>query len=155
MRLILDFVNLKFLDTDKFIFFSNYESNKAIDFENNKKVSCLIYWHTINVQIRIKGVIEKCSSDYNNKYFETRDLKKNALAISSKQSKRISSFNKVQKNFEDVLQNKNLKECPSYWGGYKISPNYFEFWEGHPSRLNKRTEYSYINGIWKKALLQP
>ena len=57
--------------------------------------------------------------------------------------------------YEKVLKNDNLKDCPEYWGGYTFVPYYFEFWEGHESRLNKREVYEMRNGHWEHFILQP
>ncbi len=80
------YVNLKFVDDDKFIFFSNYESPKSIEFNSHPQIAALIYWNSIHTQIRINASITKTSIDFNKEYFQKRDRRKNALAISSKQS---------------------------------------------------------------------
>lgn len=149
------FVNLKIIDDKNFIFFTNYESAKSKEFQNSNQISAVIFWNSINLQIRLKGMVKKTSSEFNNNYFRKRDLKKNALAISSRQSSKISSYEDVQKNFLISLKNENLENCPDYWGGYKFAPYYFEFWEGHPSRINKRTVYEIKNHTWDKYHLQP
>ena len=149
------FVNLKFVEKNKFIFFSNYNSPKAIAFESFNHVSVLFFWHSTNVQIRMKGNIVKTSKKYNDKYFKTRAEKKNALAISSSQSKKISSYKQVISMYEHVRKNSNLKKCPDYWGGYIFRPNYFEFWNGHESRINKRISYIKNSSEWTKGYLEP
>ena len=103
----------------------------------------------------MKAYIEKTSKEFNSAYFVKRDKKKNALAISSEQSSPIDSYETLQKNYELALQKNNLSECPDYWGGYAFKPFYFEFWEGHKSRLNKREVFDKINGAWKHSFLQP
>ncbi len=149
------YVNLKFVENDEFIFFSNYESPKAFAFNSNNQVAVLVYWASINVQIRIKAKIKKTSNAYNQKYFSERSGKKNALAISSNQSKPIESYSLVKKNYKLSLENDDLKKCPEYWGGYSFTPYYFEFWKGHESRLNKREAYKKIGDSWKNLILQP
>jgi pyridoxamine 5'-phosphate oxidase len=149
------YVNLKFVTNDKFIFFSNYNSPKALAFNSNNRIAALVYWASINVQIRIKAKIKKTSNDYNQKYFFDRLEEKNALAISSNQSKPINSYNQVKENYNKSLTNDNLKKCPEYWGGYSFTPYYFEFWEGHESRINKREIFEKIDGVWKHSFLQP
>ena len=84
-----------------------------------------------------------------------RTKEKNALAISSKQSKKIDSFQSVKKNFFDVMQGDDLTICPEYWGGYCFSPFYIEFWTGDKYRLNKREVFELCEGKWKKYFLQP
>ena len=149
------FVNLKFIDNKEFIFFSNYQSPKAKDFLDHNQISALIYWNNINVQIRLKGIIKKTSKEFNNIYFQDRSKKKNALAISSSQSLPIESYESVIKKYNNVLKNDNLEKCPDYWGGYSFKPYYFEFWEGHETRLNKRNTYELKNNKWEHFVLQP
>ena len=149
------FVNLKFVSENEFIFFSNYKSPKANSFETHNQIAALIYWSSINVQIRMKAKIRKMSNDYNQRYFENRSKKKNALAISSDQSKPINSYKQVIENYNKSLNNDDLKKCPEYWGGYSFTPYYFEFWEGHESRLNKREVFEKTDGGWRHSFVQP
>ena len=148
-------VNLKFIDNKDFIFFSNYESPKAKEFDSHDQIAATFFWFSINLQIRMKAKIKKTSNEYSQKYFFDRSEKKNALAISSNQSKPIESYSLVKKNYKQSLETDDLKKCPQYWGGYSFTPYYFEFWKGHQSRLNKRDVY-YINGEdWIHSILQP
>ena len=149
------YVNLKFITNDEFIFFSNYNSLKANSFIFHNQIAALIYWSSINTQIRIKAKIKKTSNKLNQKYFSERSIEKNALAISSKQSKPIESYNQVQENYNKSLKNDELKKCPHYWGGFSFTPYYFEFWEGNESRINKREVFENIENVWKKSFLQP
>jgi len=149
------YVNLKLINDQEFVFFSNYNSPKALAFNSNIQIAALIYWQTINLQIRIKAKIKKTSKEYNQKYFYNRLPEKNALAISSNQSKPIRSYEKVIENYNISLKNDDLKKCPEYWGGYSFTPYYFEFWEGHESRINKREVFEKIDGVWKQSILQP
>ena len=149
------YVNLKFINKDKFIFFSNYESPKAIAFSSHNQITALSYWSSTNTQIRIKAIIQKTSTEFNQKYFFDRLEAKNALAISSRQSKSIESYKQVKENYNNSLENDDLKRCPKYWGGYSFTPYYFEFWKGHESRINKRKIFYKANGTWKHSFLQP
>ena len=149
------YVNLKFITNDEFIFFSNYDSPKASSFISHSQIAALVYWPSINVQIRMKAEIEKTSNDYNQKYFFDRSEQKNALAISSNQSKSIDSYSQVKENYNKSLKNDDLKKCPEYWGGFSFTPYYFEFWEGHESRINKREIFEKIDGVWEQSFLQP
>ena len=149
------YVNLKFITNDEFIFFSNYDSPKASSFNSNNQIAALVYWPSINFQIRMKAKIKKTSNVFNQNYFFGRSVEKNALAISSNQSKSIDSYNQVKENYNKSLKNDDLKKCPEFWGGYSFTPFYFEFWEGHESRLNKREVYKKIDDTWKYLVLQP
>ena len=149
------FVNLKFVKDKEFIFFSNYESPKSQDFISHNQITALIYWNSTNVQIRMKAKIKQTSKKFNMEYFAKRDIRKNALAISSNQSNKIASYEDVSKNYEKSLKKDNLEKCPEYWGGYSFIPYYFEFWEGHKSRINKREVYEIKDNKWINYFLQP
>ena len=149
------YVNLKFISNDEFIFFSNYNSPKALSFNSHNQIAALVYWPSINVQIRMRAKIKKTSNEYNQKYFFDRSEEKNALAISSNQSKPIDSYSQVKENYNKSLKNDDLKKCPEYWGGFSFTPYYFEFWEGHESRINKREIFEKIDGVWEQSFLQP
>ena len=149
------YVNLKFITNKEFIFFSNYNSPKASAFNSHDQIAALLYWSSINIQIRMKAKIKITSNEYNQKYFFDRSEEKNALAISSSQSKPIDSYTQVKENYNKSLKNDDLKKCPEFWGGYSFTPYYFEFWEGHESRLNKREAYEKSDDSWKHLILQP
>tara|TARA_B100001173_G_C15818581_1_gene475164 strand:+ start:147 stop:743 length:597 start_codon:yes stop_codon:yes gene_type:complete len=149
------YVNLKLIDGNEFIFFSNYNSPKSIEFSSHNQISALIYWNNINTQIRMKALIKKTNKEFNQTYFSTRDIRKNALAISSNQSEYIEHYDNVKKNYKRSLKEDNLTECPEYWGGFSFIPYYFEFWEGHNSRINKREAFNMIDGNWRHSFLQP
>jgi pyridoxamine 5'-phosphate oxidase len=149
------YVNLKFISDDEFIFFSNYDSPKASSFNSHNQIAALMYWPSINVQIRMRAKIKRTTDEFNQKYFFDRSEEKNALAISSKQSKKIGSFEQVKKNYIKSLNNDDLKECPKYWGGYSFTPYEIEFWEGNEYRLNKRNLYIKDNTSWNHFILEP
>ena len=149
------YVNLKFITNDEFIFFSNYDSPKASSFISHDQIAVLVYWPSINVQIRMRAKIKRTTDEFNQNYFFNRSKEKNALAISSNQSKPIDSYSQVKENYNKSLKNDDLKKCPEFWGGYSFTPYYFEFWEGHESRINKREVFDKIDGVWKHSFLQP
>ena len=150
------FVNLKYIIDDEWIFFSNYQSPKALDFESHKNVSGLFFWQNINTQIRIKARIKKTNSSFSDQHFKTRTKEKNALACSSNQSMQIDSYDKVIENYDKVMNSGvSVEERPNFWGGYSFTPYYFEFWEGHNSRLNKREVYEKVDESWSHFILQP
>ncbi len=151
------YVNVKYFLGEELIFFSNYSSSKAIDFTEHQQVSIIFFWDKINVQIRMKAHIKKMPTSFNSKYFRNRNIKKNALAISSRQSAKVSSYKEVQERYNTVFHQEtvDLSICPEYWGGYAMKPYYIEFWEGHESRINKREVFNKIDGLWKHSYLQP
>lgn len=151
------YVNLKYIKDNKFFFFSDYNSPKAIDFKSHNQVAASFYWNSINFQIRIKGTIHIAKSEDSDNHFKNRTIEKNALAISSNQSKPISSYNNIKEKYKeslkDILKSEPLR--PEHWGGFYIDPYYFEFWKGHPNRLNERHEFTLKNKIWLHKILEP
>ena len=150
------FVNLKYITGNEWIFFSNYLSPKAIQFESHDQISALFHWGAINTQVRLKAKINKTSAEFSDNHFQSRTKEKNALAISSNQSEQIDSFDFVKDNFYKTLASMDSEsKRPDYWGGYSFTPYYFEFWEGHENRLNQRHVFSMEEGSWSESLLQP
>lgn len=150
------YVNLKYIIGDEWTFFSNYKSSKSKQFDANNNISAVLFWSSINVQIRMKAKIYKSDKDFSDQHFSIRSPRKNALAISSMQSKNIESYKKIIENYENVLENEILtSKRPDYWGGYTFIPHYFEFWEGQEHRLNKRDVLYKENNLWKQEILQP
>lgn len=150
------FVNLKYIVDKEWIFFSNYKSPKAKQFLHHDQIAATIFWNSINVQIRMFARIKKTSEEFSDKHFKNRNSTKNALAISSNQSNRITSYQKVEKKYYRNLESDiDLSVRPSYWGGYSFEPYYFEFWEGEKNRLNKRQVFENNDNNWKKYFLEP
>lgn len=150
------YVNLKYIADDEWIFFSNYESSKSKDFKTHDQISALLYWNSVDIQIRMKAKIRKTCGRLSDEHFMSRSYEKNALAMSSNQSMKIKSYNKVKENYEKILKNyTDDQKRPNYWGGYSFTPFYFEFWEGHKSRLNKRNVYQVRGDEWIHSILEP
>ncbi len=150
------YVNLKYITGNEWIFFSNYNSPKAQQFSAHKQVSALIFWSSINTQIRIKALISKTSIEFSDEHFKRRSKEKNALAISSNQSQNIDSFDEVEKNFHQTLKFMTKDTArPDFWGGFSLIPYYFEFWQGHKNRLNKRHVFEQKADEWEERFLQP
>jgi len=150
------YVNLKYIIGNEWIFFSNYLSPKAMQFESHDQISALFHWGAINSQIRLKAKINKTSVEFSDHHFQSRTKEKNALAISSNQSQSIDSFDSVKENFHTTLASMDSEsKRPEYWGGFSFTPYYFEFWEGHENRLNQRHVFSMEEGSWSESLLQP
>jgi pyridoxamine 5'-phosphate oxidase len=150
------FVNLKYLRKNEFIFFTNYESKKADDFLTHNQVSGLFFWNVLNVQIRIKFNIKQTEKNFSDVHFKKRSNEKNALAISSMQSKKIASYKNVIEKYNTSFKKiSNKTERPLYWGGYTLKPYYFEFWDGHESRINKREVFELHGTEWSSYFLEP
>jgi pyridoxamine 5'-phosphate oxidase len=150
------YVNLKYITNNEWIFFSHYKSPKANQFDSHNQVTILIFWASINTQIRMKAEIFKTSAEFSDEHFQGRTKQKNALSISSNQSQIIESFDEVKKNFNIALESLTSETVrPDTWGGFSFIPYYFEFWRGHENRLNKRHVFEQQNDAWVERLLQP
>jgi len=150
------FVNLKYIQGNQWIFFSNYLSPKALNFESHPQISALFHWGSSNTQIRIKANIKKSPIEFSDKHFQGRSMEKNALAISSQQSALTNSYQDVKNNFSSTLEEMtDSTNRPEYWGGFSFKPYYFEFWQGHQNRLNQRHVFNQSNGAWVESFLQP
>ena len=149
-------VNLKYIQNEEWIFFSNYLSPKSKSFETHDQIAATFYWNSINTQIRVKAKIKKTSREFSDSHYLSRAIEKNALAISSNQSNRINSYQEVIDNYNLALKNyENELKRPEYWGGFSFTPYYFEFWEGNEYRINKREVFSLKGNDWENFLLQP
>jgi pyridoxamine 5'-phosphate oxidase len=149
------YVNLKFITDEEFIFFTNYNSPKALSFQSHNQIAALLYWPSVNLQIRMKANIKRTSNQFNQEYFINRSKEKNALAISSNQSKPIGSFTQIKEKYNKAFKCSDLNKCPEYWGGFSFTPFEIEFWEGNEYRLNKRNFYKKNNNDWDHCILEP
>lgn len=136
-------VLLKNLDLRGFIFYTNYESKKAHDMAANPKVSLHFPWHMMERQVRVNGVVEKISLVESIKYFASRPEESQIAAWASKQSSRIDSRAFLLQQFANMkakFANGQIP-LPDFWGGYRVKPLRFEFWQGGANRLHDRFEY--------------
>lgn len=151
-------VLLKIFNKKGFVFFTNYESKKAHQIEENPQVAALFTWLALERQIKIEGSIEKISKTESLKYFLSRPKGSQMGAWVSTQSQVISSRALLEQKFEEAKQKFLNKEIPlpSFWGGYIIRPTKIEFWQGGDDRLHDRFLYELQNdGSWTISRLAP
>ncbi len=149
-------VLLKHFDERGFVFFTNFESRKGSDIAENPQASMLLYWDKFERQIRIAGQVEKISVDETREYFDTRPFTSRLGAWASQQSRPLSSrFKLVREVAKYMVKYPKNVPVPPHWGGYRIIPDTFEFWQGRESRLHDRFEYRLIDGDWKIERLYP
>ena len=149
------FVNVKYINNDGIVFFTNYHGPKGNDIDFNNKVSLAFYWNVSDSQIRIEGHAKKLTSKVSDEHWSIRSPEKKALAVSSHQSKVIKTYEEVQKNFENALTKSDLSTRPDYWGGYVINPYKYEFWKGNNHRINKRICFELKENLRNKYIIQP
>lgn len=149
-------VLLKEFEETGFTFFSNYLSRKGKELSENPNAAILFWWKEFERQVRIEGKIEKISKEESEKYFNVRPLKSRYGALSSNQSELVESREILEKKFAE-LENQfgENPPMPDDWGGYKLVPNKFEFWQGRESRLHDRIVYEKVDDDWKIYRLQP
>lgn len=150
-------VLLKGLDNEGFTFFTNYKSRKGKEIHNNKFGSLLFYWAALERQVRIEGKIKKISRVESQKYFDTRPRYSQLAAWASAQSRIIPGREYLELQFQKYEKKFNGKKIPlpRDWGGYKLIPDYFEFWQGRENRLHDRIAYLKKKKKWEIVRLAP
>lgn len=151
-------VLLKSYDEEGFVFFTNYESRKAQEMEENPHVSLLFFWRELQRQVRIDGTVSKVSPAMSTEYYNSRPLGSRIGAIASPQSKIIADRSFLEEQVKIVTEKYVLEAPPrpEYWGGYIVKPSAVEFWQGRSSRLHDRILYSLTAaGDWSTARLAP
>ncbi|NOU39341.1 MAG: pyridoxamine 5'-phosphate oxidase [Ferruginibacter sp.] len=148
---------LRGIDNGGFSFFTNYESHKGNQLEQNKNAALCFFWSALQRQVRIQGVIKKLSENESDEYFSSRPFESKVGAWVSKQSKVVKNRAEIDDAFTALLANStpDIKR-PPHWGGFVLIPNKIEFWQGRASRLHDRFLYTLIeNNTWKIERLSP
>lgn len=151
-------VLLKHFDHRGFSFFTNYQSFKGRQLEENPKACLVFFWKELERQVRITGLAEKLDEESNDAYFNSRPVESRVGATISPQSQVIESRQWLQDQFSAVQRSQyadNIKR-PDHWGGYLVKPVIIEFWQGQPGRLHDRLQYTLADdGSWKLERLAP
>jgi len=150
-------VLLKYFDDQGLVFYTNYQSRKARELEENPKAALLFPWIGLNRQVIVQGRVEKVSKTESLKYFASRPRGSQLGAWVSEQSQVITSRGLLEQKVAEIKQRFSAGEVPlpSFWGGYRVIPQRFEFWQGRPSRLHDRFEYLRQDDGWLIQRLQP
>lgn len=151
-------VLLKDLDERGFSFFTNYDSKKGHEIAANPQVALTFFWKELERQVRIEGNIEKTSDAESSEYFAVRPRGSQIGAWASGQSEVIPDrgfLEEKTKALEARFEGQPVPR-PAHWGGYRVVPDYVEFWQGRPSRLHDRLAYTkQLDGSWKIERLSP
>ena len=150
-------VLLKYFDERGFVFFTNYESKKSKQIQNNPQAAILFPWLALERQVKIIGSVEKITKLESFKYFSSRPKDSQLGAWSSQQSSKISSRSVLAEQFASMKKKFSTGEIPlpDFWGGYRVIPKSIEFWQGRENRLHDRFIYELSSGHWTISRLSP
>ena len=151
-------VLLKGIEHEKFLFYSNYQSTKGKELNQNPACALTFFWPELERQVRIEGMAERVDDKRSEQYFQSRPRGSQVGAWTSPQSSIIESrgileerAKQIEKRFEGLA----VLPKPNQWGGYQVDAQIFEFWQGRPNRLHDRIQFIKIDGAWKMHRLAP
>ena len=150
-------VLLKGFDEKGFVFFTNYESAKARDLDDNPHACLLMFWAVLERQVRVTGRVSKTSADESEKYFQSRPFESQIGAWASAQSRTIADRAALEARYAELAAKYagTAVPLPPFWGGYRVAPDTIEFWQGRKSRLHDRLLYTRHEGRWARSRLAP
>jgi pyridoxamine 5'-phosphate oxidase len=151
-------VYLREIDADGFVFYTNYDSNKGHDFIQRPRIGFTLFWPELERQIQVRGLVEKVSPERSDAYFESRPRASQIGAWASNQSSTLENRAQLEARVKEITakyEGQNVPR-PPHWGGFKIIPISFEFWQGRPSRLHDRIQFRLDQqNNWKIERLSP
>lgn len=150
-------VLLKKLDQDGLVFYTNYQSRKARELDENPRAALVLYWSQLDRQVRAEGSVERVSPADSDEYFRTRPRESQLGALASPQSEVIQGREILERGFRDLEEAYRDREVtrPEHWGGYRLRPTRIEFWQNRSGRLHDRIVYEREHGGWTIARLAP
>ena len=150
------FVLLKGVSEDGFVFFTNYNSDKAAALAQNDRSSMLFPWNELDRQVSVSGKVEKIAESESDAYFAARPRASQIAAWTSEQSQPIASRGALEAQYQATLERFDGSDVPRppHWGGFRLVPERIEFWQGGEDRLHDRFVYQHTNG-WSRLRLQP
>ena len=152
-RLVL----LKGYDEQGFVFYTNYGSRKAGELDGNPRACLVFWWKEVYRQVRIEGEVTRTCREESERYFATRPRGSQIGAWSSRQSAILSRRAELEEgiaHYEGKFKDREVP-CPPFWGGYRLTPETMEFWQGRESRLHDRLRYRRAERGWEIERLSP
>ena len=149
-------VLIKGYDERGIVWYTNYESRKGVELSGNPWAALQFHWVELERVVRIEGKVEKVSDKESNDYFKSRPFDHRIGAWASSQSQVISSRSVIEKAAAKYSQDyPQDPPRPKNWGGYRLKPELWEFWQGRKSRLHDRLRYRFDGVNWKRERLAP
>ena len=151
-------VLLKGVENDGFVFYTNYNSQKARELDENPRAALVLYWTQLDRQVRVEGRVERTSAAESDEYFQTRPRESQLGALASPQSEVIESRDVLEESFRKLDEQYRDQPVarPAHWGGYRLKPELIEFWQNREGRLHDRILYDrQADGSWTIKRLAP
>ena len=150
-------VLLKGFDGRGFVFYTNYEGRKGRELDENPRTALLFYWGELERQVRIEGSVSRVSEEESDAYYASRPRGSRLGALASEQSRAIEGREILEGRIESLEAEYEGLDVPrpAFWGGYRVEPEVFEFWQGRENRLHDRIVYRRSDGGWRTERLQP
>jgi len=150
-------VLLKGFDERGFVFYTNYEGRKSVELTANPQAAIVFFWGELERQMRIEGTVEKTTKQESEEYFKSRPIESRLSAWASKQSSVIPSRSYLERKMSDLNSRYGNREVPlpPFWGGFRLDPQVFEFWQSRENRLHDRVRYALQGGVWHIERLSP
>lgn len=150
------FVLLRGLDARGLTFFTNYDSRKGTELAQNPVACATFWWAALERQVRVEGRIERVPIEESDAYFLSRPAESRLASAASPQSRVVGSRDELEAMVEALrAQHPDGPPRPEHWGGFRLVPDRFEFWQGRPARLHDRLQYDLENGEWIIRRLAP
>lgn len=148
---------LREVETDHFYFYTNYHSKKAEELKNNPNACLTFFWPELERQVRIEGQVSFAEPAKSSSYFNSRPFDSKIGAYASKQSHALGSRKELEDKIAELKKKFNPDNIPrpDFWGGFVLTANYYEFWQGRKSRLHDRIVYTQENSNWNISRLSP
>ena len=151
-------VLLKGYDERGFVFYTNHEGRKGRELEDNPRCALLFYWGELERQVRIEGIARRIPEDESDAYYGSRPRGSQLGAWASRQSREVEGRGVLEerlRSLEEEYEDLGSVPRPPFWGGYRVEPEVFEFWQGRENRLHDRLVYRWVDEGWRIARLQP
>jgi pyridoxamine 5'-phosphate oxidase len=150
-------VLMKEFNEEGFVFYTNYRGRKGREVDSNPRAAILFYWQVLDRQVRIEGQVSKVGAEESDAYFNSRPFGSRVSASISPQSEVIPNREFLVNRRKELIKkhpDQQIKR-PDFWGGFRLVPEYFEFWQAGEDRLHHRTVYKLKDGKWDKYVLAP